>query len=193
MPLANQDQNIYYRRAILQNRSKILKQKQQQAELSRTQQHKLQLQRPSLLTNGKNNLDHPKNMKILATELDKMNKEYCSIRNYQDPLQESFRRVVASGSTKSDKQQQERPLRSDSSSSSSRSSSKSSSNTSSSIPTKDGSYFVLTEKSGLLARWFSSSEGALPIVATSTAEQCNSVKYSFHPTIATQIMLRNKK
>ncbi|CEP16591.1 hypothetical protein [Parasitella parasitica] len=213
MSSINQEQHINPRRAILE-RSINFKQQLQQVELNRTQQ-KLQLQRLSLLMNDNNYLDHPSNMKRLTEELDNVNREYSYIRHYQDPLKESFKRLTDSNSkddvrstswTKSDKHQQQelqkRLLRSDSGiSSSSRSSSSncsksSSSITSSSISTNTSistSYFALAEKSSLLARWFGSNEESLPVSATPTEEQCNSVIYSCHPTIATQIKLRNKK
>ncbi|KAG2237871.1 hypothetical protein INT48_002175 [Thamnidium elegans] len=59
---------------------------------SRTQ-HKLQLQRLFVLTNDKNYLDHPKNMRRLTKELDRVNREYRCVRRFQDPVQESFRRL----------------------------------------------------------------------------------------------------
>ncbi|CAO3631501.1 unnamed protein product [Mucor fragilis] len=133
MPPFNEDQHIY-RRAILQDRCNNLRQQhqqqqqQQQSELSRTQ-HKMQLQRLSFLTNDKNYLDHPQNMKRLTKELDRVNREYRNVRRYEDPVKESFKRLVASKSSqsanipslKSDQQQQQkqRLVRSNSSGSSS--------------------------------------------------------------------------
>lgn len=63
-----------------------------QTELNRTQ-HKLQLQRQSFLANDKDYLNHPKNMKRLTKELDRINKEYKCLRQYHDPLSESFKRL----------------------------------------------------------------------------------------------------
>lgn len=64
-----------------------------QAELNRTQ-YKMQLQRQSLLTNDKDYLNHPKNMKRLTKELDRVNKEYRNVRHYHDPLTESLKRLT---------------------------------------------------------------------------------------------------
>ncbi|CAO0793888.1 unnamed protein product [Mucor circinelloides] len=214
MPPFNEDQHIY-RRAILQDRCNNLKQQQQQqqqqphqSEWSRTQ-HKLQLQRLSFLTNDKNYLDHPQNMKRLTKELDRVNREYRNVRRFEDPVKESLKRLVASKSSqsasipllRSDQQQQKQRLVRSNSSGSSSSSDKSSSGSSSlSSSTADVTltpYSTSAEKSSFLTRWFISNEETLPIVSkhdsTTTAEQCNSVVYSFHPTIASQMKRKNKK
>lgn len=210
MPPFNEDQHIY-RRAILQDRCNNLKQQQQQqqqTELSRTQ-HKLQLQRLSFLTNDKNYLDHPQNMKRLTKELDRVNREYRNVRRYEDPVKESFKRLVASKSShtanistfKSDQQQQQQRLlrsnSSDSSSSSSKSSSSVSSLASSAADISNTSYSTSAEKSSFLTKWFISNEDTLPIISSqsqiATTEQCNSVVYSFHPTIANHMKRKNKK
>ncbi|GAN00606.1 hypothetical protein MAM1_0001d00028 [Mucor ambiguus] len=208
MPPFNEDQHIY-RRAILQDRCNNLKQQQQhQSELSRTQ-HKLQLQRLSFLTNDKNYLDHPQNMKRLTKELDRVNREYRNVRRYEDPVKESFKRLVASkssqsasiSSSRSDQQQQkQRLVRSNSngsSSSSDKSSSGSSSLSSSTADVTPTSYSTSAEKSSFLTRWFISNEETLPIASrhypSTLAEPCNSVVYSFHPTIASQIKRKNNK
>lgn len=208
MPPFNEDQQRIYRRAILQDRCNNLKQQQQhQTELSRTQ-HKLQLQRLSFLTNDKNYLDHPQNMKRLTKELDRVNRKYRNVRRYEDPVKESFKRLVASKSSHtaniptliSDQQQQQRLVRSnssDSNSSSSKSSSSASSLSSSAADISNTSYSTSAEKSSFLTRWFISNEDTLPIISTqsqvATTEQCNSVVYSFHPTIASHMKRKNKK
>ncbi|KAI8877686.1 hypothetical protein K501DRAFT_288264 [Backusella circina FSU 941] len=61
-------------------------------EVNRTQ-HKLQLQRLSFLTNDKDYIDHPANMKRLTKELERVNREYRSVRRFQDPLSESLKRL----------------------------------------------------------------------------------------------------
>ena len=43
--------------------------------------------------NDKDYLNHPKNMKRLTKELDRINKEYKCLRQYHDPLSESFKRL----------------------------------------------------------------------------------------------------
>lgn len=63
------------------------------SDLSRTQ-YKLQLQRLSFLTNDKDYLDHPQNMKRLTKELDRVEREYKNVRRYQDPLKQSFQRLL---------------------------------------------------------------------------------------------------
>lgn len=65
--------------------------------LSRTQ-HKLLLQRQSYLADDKDYLDHPHNMRRLTKELDRVNREYWSVRQFEDPMAESFRRVIMGGS-----------------------------------------------------------------------------------------------
>ncbi|KAI8647659.1 hypothetical protein BD408DRAFT_408293 [Parasitella parasitica] len=63
------------------------------SELSRTQ-HKLMLQRQSFLADDKNYLDHPDNMRRLTKELDRVNREYKCVRQFQDPLALSIKRVT---------------------------------------------------------------------------------------------------
>lgn len=208
MPPFNEDQHIY-RRAILQDRCNNLKQQQQHpSELSRTQ-HKLQLQRLSFLTNDKNYLDHPQNMKRLTKELDRVNREYRNVRRFEDPVKESLKRLVASKSSqsasipllRSDQQQQKQRLVRSNSSGSSSSSDKSSSGSSSlSSSTADVTltpYSTSAEKSSFLTRWFISNEETLPIASkhysSTSTEPCHSVAYSFHPTIASQMKRKNKK
>ncbi|KAL9547426.1 hypothetical protein MBANPS3_006176 [Mucor bainieri] len=201
MPPFNEDQHIY-RRAILQDRCNNLKQQQQQrqSELSRTQ-YKLQLQRMSFLTNDKNYLDHPQNMKRLTKELDRVNREYRNVRRYEDPVKESFKRLVASTSSqsasipsslRSDQQQQKQRLvrsnSSGSSSSSGRSSSATSSSSSLSSSTADvtpTSYSTSAEKSSFLTRWFIGNEETLPIASNHHS--------STSTELSTQMKRKNKK
>ncbi|KAF1807715.1 hypothetical protein V8B55DRAFT_1025592 [Mucor lusitanicus] len=63
------------------------------SELSRTQ-HKLLLQRQSFLADDKNYLDHPDNMRRLTKELDRVNREYKCVKQFQDPLALSIKRVT---------------------------------------------------------------------------------------------------
>jgi hypothetical protein len=63
------------------------------AEISRTQ-HKLMLQRQSFLADDKNYLDHPDNMRRLTKELDRVNREYRYVKQYQDPFALSLKRVM---------------------------------------------------------------------------------------------------
>ena len=65
----------------------------QQPQPSRTQ-NKLLLQRQSFLADDKDYLEHPANMRRLTKELDRVNREYQSIRYFEHPLAESFRRVA---------------------------------------------------------------------------------------------------
>lgn len=62
-------------------------------EISRTQ-HKLMLQRQSFLADDKNYLDHPDNMRRLTKELDRVNREYRCVKQYQDPFTLSLKRVI---------------------------------------------------------------------------------------------------
>ncbi|KAI8967023.1 hypothetical protein BDF20DRAFT_347836 [Mycotypha africana] len=64
-------------------------------ELSRTQ-CKLQLQRLSYLTNDKDYLDHPQNMRRLTKELDRIDKEYRNVRRFEDPMRASLKRLTKS-------------------------------------------------------------------------------------------------
>ncbi|ORZ19622.1 hypothetical protein BCR42DRAFT_410133 [Absidia repens] len=63
------------------------------SDWNRTQQ-KLMLQRQSFLASDKHHLDHPANMKRLTKEMDRMNREYRCVRQYEDPMAESFLRVT---------------------------------------------------------------------------------------------------
>lgn len=65
--------------------------------VSRTQ-HKMMLQRQSFLADDKNYLDHPENMRRLTKELDRVNKEYRFVKQYQDPLALSLQRVTNASS-----------------------------------------------------------------------------------------------
>lgn len=60
---------------------------------SRTQ-HKLMLQRQSFLADDKNYLDHPDNMRKLTKELDRVNREYRCVKQFEDPLALSIQRVT---------------------------------------------------------------------------------------------------
>ncbi|KAI8972765.1 hypothetical protein BDB01DRAFT_854418 [Pilobolus umbonatus] len=62
-------------------------------EWSRTQ-HKLMLQRQSFLADDKNYLDHPDNMRKLTKELERVNREYRCVRQFEDPLALSIQRVT---------------------------------------------------------------------------------------------------
>ncbi|OBZ89504.1 hypothetical protein A0J61_02438 [Choanephora cucurbitarum] len=161
-------------------------------ELSRTQ-HKLQLQRMSFLANDKNYLDHPQNMRRLTKEIDRVNREYRNVRQFEDPLKASLERIT--------QQQQHLPKLvqdNESTSSLSRSNSTNSSTSSSVIshhsahhhPRKsnDRSQSSNTdlssssEKSSFLSRWFASyyHEDA-------PTSDDDPVAYSFHPTVAHQM------
>jgi hypothetical protein len=164
MPPFHEEQHVF-RRAMHSNHS----------ELSRTQ-YKLQLQRLSFLTNDKNYLDHPQNMKRLTKELDRVNREYRNVRRYQDPVKESFKRLVEH--------------RSDLESSNELDPSTSSSSSSSSI--NDSIYSTSAEKSNFLSRWFQNSNEAPILSTTQPFDNSNdtSVIYSSHPTIANHINKR---
>lgn len=69
--------------------------------MSRTQ-HKILLQRQSFLADDKNYLDHPDNMRRLTKELDRVNREYRYVKQFQDPFALSIKRVI--------RQQQQQPL-----------------------------------------------------------------------------------
>ncbi|KAI9245475.1 hypothetical protein EDC94DRAFT_628316 [Helicostylum pulchrum] len=62
---------------------------------SRTQ-HKMMLQRQSFLADDKNYLDHPDNMRRLTKELERVNREYRFVKQFQDPLALSIQRVSQS-------------------------------------------------------------------------------------------------
>lgn len=182
MPPFHEDQHVF-RRAIHQDRH--LK-SVSHTELSRTQ-HKLQLQRLSFLTNDKNYLDHPQNMKRLTKELDRVNREYRNVRRYQDPVKESFKRLVD--------QHQKRLYSSESSSSISSlnneldQSTNSSSSSSSIHSTDDSIYSTSADKSNsFLSRWFNNIPHEVPIIPSKSQQ----LDYNapFHPTIANHINKR---
>ncbi|KAI8378818.1 hypothetical protein EDC96DRAFT_493284 [Choanephora cucurbitarum] len=62
-------------------------------EMSRTQ-HKLMLQRQSFLADDRNYLEHPDNMRKLTRELDRVNREYRHLKQFQDPFVLSLKRVI---------------------------------------------------------------------------------------------------
>ncbi|KAI7874170.1 hypothetical protein K492DRAFT_174757 [Lichtheimia hyalospora FSU 10163] len=68
--------------------------------MSRTQQ-KLLLQRQHCLVDDENNLGHPKNMRRLTRELERVGREYQCVRRYHDPMTESLQRCL--------EQQQQQP------------------------------------------------------------------------------------
>ncbi|KAI8092494.1 uncharacterized protein BX664DRAFT_327411 [Halteromyces radiatus] len=65
----------------------------QQNEWHRTQD-KLILQRQNFLADDKYHVDHPTNMKRLTKEMDRVNREYKTVRHFEDPMAESFFRVA---------------------------------------------------------------------------------------------------
>lgn len=67
--------------------------KLQQQQQSRTQ-HKMMLQRQSFLADDKNYLDHPDNMRRLTKEIERVNREYRCVRQFQDPFALSVQRVL---------------------------------------------------------------------------------------------------
>jgi hypothetical protein len=155
-----------HRRADYYDDRKVNQRRAHPIETSRTQ-HKLQLQRLSFLTNDKDYIDHPANMKRLTKELDRVNREYRSVRRYQDPLMESLKRL-------SERQIPcNIPQKATSTDSTSSSISSTGSNT---------AYSSSPEKSRFLTRWFASNE----------LEQCKDPLSSCHPTITTHINRRSK-
>ncbi|CAO3626993.1 unnamed protein product [Cunninghamella echinulata] len=78
---------------ISNNNDHLSKQQQSISQPNRTQR-KLLLQRQWFLANDKNYLDHPTNMKRLTKEINRVNKEYTSLLQYEDPLHDSFKRLV---------------------------------------------------------------------------------------------------
>lgn len=71
--------------------------------MSRTQQ-KLLLQRQHCLVDDENNLGHPKNMRRLTRELERVGREYQCVRRYHDPMMESLQRCL-----EQQQQQQQQP------------------------------------------------------------------------------------
>ncbi|OBZ91471.1 hypothetical protein A0J61_00446 [Choanephora cucurbitarum] len=76
-------------------------------EMSRTQ-HKLMLQRQSFLADDRNYLEHPDNMRKLTRELDRVNREYRHLKQFQDPFVLSLKRVILQESICSSPPQLER-------------------------------------------------------------------------------------
>lgn len=72
--------------------------KKLQQQQSRTQ-HKMMLQRQSFLADDKNYLDHPDNMRRLTKELERVNREYRCLKQFQDPFALSVQRVLLQSST----------------------------------------------------------------------------------------------
>ncbi|KAI8094477.1 hypothetical protein BDF21DRAFT_408825 [Thamnidium elegans] len=157
---------------------------------SRTQ-HKLQLQRLFVLTNDKNYLDHPKNMRRLTKELDRVNREYRCVRRFQDPVQESFRRLgqkVACEKSIHNNKQISTPHAAATSINRSQSHSSSTSSSSSS------SYSSSAEQNSIIGRWFAHQENDHTSSQTNPHSiiDTNSVVYSFHPTIANSMKRKTK-
>lgn len=198
MPPFHEEQ--LFRRAIAgdqqQNDNKMYNKYQSQQQLtpssSRTQ-HKLQLQRLSFLTNDKNYLDHPKNMKRLTKELDRVNREYRCVRRYEDPVTESFKRLNQKAA--SVKSIQPQTSTTASSITPTTISTASSSNNSSNSSSNSSSYSSSAEQNSFLGRWFTSNENnnATDIQSMSqNASMTDSIAYSFHPTIANNMKRRTK-
>ncbi|KAI8145741.1 hypothetical protein BJV82DRAFT_23436 [Fennellomyces sp. T-0311] len=61
--------------------------------ISRTQQ-KLLLQRQHCLVDDENNLAHPRNMRRLTHEMERVAREYRCVRRYRDPMLESLERCL---------------------------------------------------------------------------------------------------
>ncbi|KAI9483857.1 MAG: hypothetical protein EXX96DRAFT_559946 [Benjaminiella poitrasii] len=73
-----------------------LEQEQQTRKLSITDsctEQELMLQRQSSLADDTNCLDHPDNIRRLTKEIDRVNREYKSLKQFQDPLSLSLQRV----------------------------------------------------------------------------------------------------
>lgn len=168
--------------------------KQSNAASSSRTHHKLQLQRLSFLTNDKNYLDHPKNMKRLTKEIDRVNREYRCVRRFEDPIQESFRRLneKKAGVNSTPEIQMTATstaattiLRRTDTDSSSSSSSNSSSLSSSA-----------EQQNGFLGRWFAQentvSNSINSHLNNSHIIDTNAVVYSFHPTIANSMKRKTK-
>ncbi|CAO3614223.1 unnamed protein product [Mucor hiemalis] len=165
-------------------------------------QHKLQLQRLSFLTNDKNYLDHPKNMKRLTKELDRVNREYRCVRRYEDPVSESFKRLNQKAAcARLIQPQTNNPtptsttattIKNKISNSASSSSISSNSNTSS----NSSSYSSSAEQNSFLSRWFTNQQTdnnhPTDDVVSQHASVTGSVAYSFHPTIASNMKRRTK-
>lgn len=199
----HEEQHVF-RRAIQQDRHQKSIHHGAPVELSRTQQ-KLQLQRLFFLTNDKNYLDHPQNMKRLTKELERVNREYHNVRRYEDPIKESFKRLVEQHQHIFQPSRHNILETSISHWNNTNEASQSSSSSCNSISSKmsinsnnDSVYSDSTEKSSFLSRWFNNSS------TSSTHEvSINSSKfqqplhnhngtatYSFHPTIANHINKR---
>ncbi|KAI7904248.1 uncharacterized protein BX663DRAFT_559955 [Cokeromyces recurvatus] len=58
-------------------------------------QQNLVFQKQSSLVGDKNSLNHPKNVLQLTNEINRVNREYKSLKQYQDPLKLSMQRVQA--------------------------------------------------------------------------------------------------
>lgn len=162
------------------------------ASSSRTQ-HKLQLQRLSFLTNDRNYLDHPKNMKRLTKELDRVNREYRCVRRFEDPINESFRRL----NQKEACAKLIHPQINTATSTIATTISRSDSNSSSSSSSNSSSLSSSAEQNGFLGRWFAQQENNSGLISsnlnnTHIIVDANSVVYSFHPTIANSMKRRTK-
>lgn len=118
-------------------------------DISRTK-YKLQLQRMSFLTNDKNYLDHPQNMRRLTKELDRVDREYRNVRCYEDPVKQSFHRLLL-------KQQQKTAALSIAHNTASGNTGSSSSSYGSS---NGSSYSSSPEKFGFFSRWFTPHESS---------------------------------
>jgi hypothetical protein len=132
-------------------------------EVNRTQ-HKLQLQRLSFLTNDKDYIDHPTNMKRLTKELDRVDREYRSVRRFQDPFAESLQRL-----SQQQKSWNNIPQTSSSISISTTNTSSSSSSAASSV----------SSEKGFMSRWFQTEEKTPSLTSS-------------HPTISHSINRRAK-
>ncbi|KAI9275143.1 hypothetical protein EDC94DRAFT_592225 [Helicostylum pulchrum] len=153
---------------------------------SRTQ-HKLQLQRLFVLTNDKNYLDHPKNMRRLTKELDRVNREYRCVRRFEDPVQESFRRLgqkVACEKSIHNNKHINRPH------TTAATSIRSQSHSSSSSSSNSSSYSSSAEQNSFIGRWFAHQEN--DHTNPHSIIDTNSVVYSFHPTIANSMKRKTK-
>lgn len=169
MPPFHHEENSLYRHVLantIDNRSNS----------SRTQ-HKLQLQRLSFLTNDKNYLDHPQNMRRLTRELDRVDREYRNVRRYEDPLKQSLKRL-----------QQQKSITTSIAVDLDSTSTISSTSSSSSSSSLNSNYSTTTDKTNFLSRWFNDITPSKEITSNHSSmnhDACaNSVAYSFHPTIA---------
>ncbi|KAI7894562.1 uncharacterized protein EV154DRAFT_560212 [Mucor mucedo] len=169
--------------------------KQSNAAASSRTQHKLQLQRLSFLTNDKNYLDHPKNMKRLTKEIDRVNREYRCVRRFEDPIQESFRRLNERKASVNSTQDAHLTTTATIASKAilSRTDSQSSSSSSSNSSSLSSS---AEQQNGFLGRWFAqentTSSSINSHLNNSHIIDSNAVVYSFHPTIANSMKRRTK-